>query len=181
MLFDKIYEAHHAWILSCSNLGMGNWLIIRSIFLAFQLSSLVFSTIFQMWFRLLHFSLVVIFWFVCTHPIDPMGIHLLHCTHGNEHMRIHDGIHDAFVIIAWNVRFHVGWKQLHSFFLNTFNFSHWQNQHCAYQKWNLHPSWHCHCQPNMSGFISPILCNLWICYLWYDSNQKKELVQLTPC
>jgi hypothetical protein len=126
ILLDKIYEAHHAWILSCSNLGMGDWLIIRPIFLAFQLSSLVFSTTFQMWFRLPHFSLVGIFWFVCTHPIDPMGIHLLHCTHGNKHMQIHDGIHDIFFIIAWDVGFYVGWKQLHALFSTTFNFSHWQ-------------------------------------------------------
>jgi hypothetical protein len=24
----------------------------------------------------------------CTHPIDPMGIHLLHCVHGNNRTRI---------------------------------------------------------------------------------------------
>jgi hypothetical protein len=55
------------------------------------------------------------------------------------------------------------------------------NWHCADQRWNLHPSWHCHCQPNMSGFISLIFCNLWICYLRCNSSQKKKLLQLTPC
>jgi hypothetical protein len=24
---------------------------------------------------------------VCTHPINPMGIHLLPCTHGNKHTK----------------------------------------------------------------------------------------------
>ncbi len=63
---------------------------------------------------------------MCTHPIDPMGIHLLHYTHGNEHMRIHDRIHYTFVIIAWDIGLHVGWKLLHALLLNTFNFSHWR-------------------------------------------------------
>jgi hypothetical protein len=63
---------------------------------------------------------------MCTHPIDPMGIHLLHYTHGNKQMRTQDGIHNTFVIIAWNIGFHVGWKQLHALLLNTFNFSHWR-------------------------------------------------------
>jgi len=33
---------------------------------------------------------------VCIHPINPMGIHLLHCTHGNECTKTHDEIHDTF-------------------------------------------------------------------------------------
>jgi hypothetical protein len=50
-----------------------------------------------------------------------MGIHFLHCVHDNEHTRLHDAIHDTFVAIAWNARFHVGWEQLHAFPLITFN------------------------------------------------------------
>jgi hypothetical protein len=40
---------------------------------------------------------------MCTHPIDPMGIHLLRCTHSNECIETHDVIHDTFVAIVWNV------------------------------------------------------------------------------
>jgi hypothetical protein len=126
MFFDKIYEAHRAWILSCFQPWDG-WLVYSST----NLPSL--SIIFPSFFhnisnmvKLPLLSFLDIFWFVCTHPIDPMGIHLLHCTHGNEHMRTHDGIHDTFVIIAWDVGFQVGWKQLHALLLTTFNFSHWQ-------------------------------------------------------
>jgi hypothetical protein len=55
-----------------------------------------------------------------------MGIHLLHCTHGNEHTGTHDAIQDIFASIAQNVSFHVGWKQSHVLPLIMFNFSHQQ-------------------------------------------------------
>ncbi len=44
MLFEKIYETHHARILSCSSPKADAWLTIWLIFLNFQLASLVFST-----------------------------------------------------------------------------------------------------------------------------------------
>jgi hypothetical protein len=37
-----------------------------------------------------------------------MGIHLLHCAHGNERMGTHDAIHNTFAAIAQDVGFHVG-------------------------------------------------------------------------
>jgi hypothetical protein len=94
-----------------------------------NLSSL--SIIFPSFFRTFHTllgqpypSIVGIFWCVCIHPIDLMGIHLLHCVHANEHIKTHDVICDTFVAIAWDVDFHVGWKQLHVFPSITFNYSH---------------------------------------------------------
>jgi len=33
---------------------------------------------------------------MCTHPINAMGVHLLHCVHSNEHTSTHDVIHDTF-------------------------------------------------------------------------------------
>jgi len=50
-----------------------------------------------------------------------MGIHLLHCVHGNKCTRTHDAVRDTFVAIAHDANFHVGQKQLS---LNTFNSSH---------------------------------------------------------
>jgi hypothetical protein len=65
---------------------------------------------------------------VHTHLIDPMGIHLLHYVHGNDHTWIYDLICDFFVVIAWDAGFHVGWKQLHALLSNMFNSSHrWVN------------------------------------------------------
>jgi len=45
---------------------------------------------------------------VCTHPIDLLGIHLLRCVHGNEHVGTHDAIRDTFIAIALDVGFHMG-------------------------------------------------------------------------
>jgi hypothetical protein len=61
---------------------------------------------------------------MCTHPLDPMGIHLLHCTHGNEQTTTHDVVRDTFAAIAQNVGFHMGRKQLYALHLTTLNSSH---------------------------------------------------------
>jgi hypothetical protein len=59
---------------------------------------------------------------VCTHPIDLMGIHLLHCAHDNEHTGTHDAIRDTFVTIVRNFGFDKRPKQLHVLLSTTFNF-----------------------------------------------------------
>ncbi len=63
---------------------------------------------------------------MCTHPIDPIGIHLLHYVRGKERTRTHDAIHDIFASIVWDASFHMGWKQLHVLPLVTLNFYCWQ-------------------------------------------------------
>jgi hypothetical protein len=55
-----------------------------------------------------------------------MGVHLLCCAHGNEHIRTHDVIRDTFVAIAWNVSFHMEQKQLYALHLTTIDSFHWQ-------------------------------------------------------
>jgi hypothetical protein len=45
-----------------------------------------------------------------------MGIHLLHCAHGNECTRTHDVVHDNFVAIMRDVGFHVNQEHLHALF-----------------------------------------------------------------
>jgi hypothetical protein len=82
---------------------------------------------------------------VCTCLIDPMGIHLLHCAHGNKRMKTHDAICNTFIAIVWDVGFQVGQEQLYMLF-NHIQFF-------------LSMSWHYHYQPNMIRFISPIFCN----------------------
>jgi hypothetical protein len=54
-----------------------------------------------------HPSIAGIFQCVCTHPIDPMGIHLLHCAHSKEHTKTHDAIRNTFVAIMRDVDFHM--------------------------------------------------------------------------
>jgi hypothetical protein len=55
-----------------------------------------------------HPSIAGIFQCVCTHPINPMGIHFLRCVHGNKRITTHDAICDTFVAIAQYVGFHMG-------------------------------------------------------------------------
>jgi len=43
-----------------------------------------------------------------------MGIHLLCHAHGNECIGIHDAVCDTYIVIARDVNFHVGRKQLHA-------------------------------------------------------------------
>jgi hypothetical protein len=40
-------------------------------------------------------------------PLDLMGIHLFHCTHGEERMGSHDVMWDAFVFIMKDATFFV--------------------------------------------------------------------------
>jgi len=97
MFFNETFEAFCAWILSCFNPGVSTWVTTQLVFLAFWLSSPIFCTIFHTWLGPPHSLITSILRCVCTHPIDPMGIHFLCCVHGNECTRTHDAIHDTFV------------------------------------------------------------------------------------
>jgi hypothetical protein len=126
MLSNETSEAHCARIFSCYGPRANAWLITKSILPTFQLSSMVFCTTFHTQLGLPHPSIAGIFQCVCIHPIDPMGIHFLRCTHGNECTGTNDAIHDTFAAIMWDVGFHMGWKQLHALPSITFNSSHWR-------------------------------------------------------
>jgi len=175
MLSNRIFETHGAQNLSYSNPKAGIWLTTQLVFLDFWLFSPLFFTSLRTRLELPHPSIVGILQCVCTHPIDSMGIHLLHCVHGNECMGTHDVVHDTFVAIMQDVGFHVRKKQLHAFLSSMFNSFHWWADIVL-----TNPSQHCHCQPNMNGFTSPILHNSKICCLWCGSSQRKELSWLTP-
>jgi hypothetical protein len=69
---------------------------------------LIFSITLCTQLGLPHPSIVGICRCVCTHPINPMGIHLLQCVHSNERTKTHNVIHDTFAIIVQDVYFHLG-------------------------------------------------------------------------
>jgi hypothetical protein len=52
-----------------------------------------------------------------------MGIHILRCAHGNEHMGTHNEVCNTFVAIVRNVGFHMGREQLHALLATMFNSS----------------------------------------------------------
>ncbi len=119
ILSNGISKSHCAWILSCFSLGASVCLTTWPIISSFWLTSIIFSTTHWIWLGLPHASIANVPWCICTHPIDPMGIHFLHCAHGNKHTWTHDAI-------AWDAGFHMGWDQLHAFLSNTFNLFYWQ-------------------------------------------------------
>jgi hypothetical protein len=189
-VFAPSYPLWHAfWHDTWSSLGSNSimfrpwvsiWLIIQLIFPTFQLSSLIFvHNIVDVGLGLLHFSIIGILWHICKHPIDFMGVHLLCCTHDNECIRTHDAICDTFVVIVQNFGFYMGWKQLMCFFQSFLTPFIKKSTLCP-PKMNLHLDWCCHCWLNVRRFISLILHNSRICYLWCNSKQRKELLQLTP-
>jgi len=71
---------------------------------------------------------------MCTHPIDPMGIHMLHCAHGHEHIRN-----------SWCSLWHLCWHRVRFWFscgtkvITYISFNHIQflsstNRYCVHQK-----------------------------------------------
>jgi hypothetical protein len=119
-----------------------------------------------------HPLIVGIPWCMCTHPIDYMGVHLLRCTHDNEHTWTHDAICNTFVTIAWDDDFHVGHKQLHVIPSTTFNsFCQWIN--VVFTKYGIR---------TLTNIIiaNPIWANLFLqsCATWkfvvFETTQAKE-------
>jgi len=100
MFYDMISKAHRVQILSCFGPRASACFTTQPVFLAFQLSSPIFSRTFQTQFGLPIPQLQVSPQCVCTHPFNPMGIHFLHCNHHNECIRTHDVICDTFVAIV---------------------------------------------------------------------------------
>jgi len=103
MLFDRISEAHCAWILSCYSLGAGTMLTVQTSLLNLLIIFPNFFTTHQMWLGLPHPSIANIPQCMCTHPIDLVSIHFLHCAHGNEHTWIHGAVHDTFITIMGDI------------------------------------------------------------------------------
>jgi len=120
MFSNGIFKAHCAQILSWFGFGVNTWFIIQPIFPTFQLSSQVFCTLLWTWLELSHPSIACLPWCVYTHPIDPMGIHLLLCAHDNERTKTRDVIRDTFVAIVqdvgsmWDENNYMHFLQLHS-------------------------------------------------------------------
>ncbi len=96
------------------------WHIVQLVFLAFRLSSLIFS--FQMWLRLPHLSIVSAI-DVCAHIPSTLYVCTC-CTCDNECTWTHDIICNTFFTVMQDANFHVGWKQLHAFPSTTFSSSY---------------------------------------------------------
>jgi len=45
--------------------------------------------------------------YICSEPLDPMGIHLFRYAHGGEKITSHDVMWDVLVAIVENAKFHI--------------------------------------------------------------------------
>jgi hypothetical protein len=117
---------------------------------------------------------------MCVHTShQPYGYPPLHCAHDNKHIRTHGAVCDTFVAIVRGVWLSHGARTTTCAFFKHLQFLPLISQYCAHQRWHLHFS-RCCCRPKMNGFIPLILHHPKICYFWCGSNQKMELLWLTP-
>jgi hypothetical protein len=176
MLFNGTFKVHHARISIVLAQG-------QAFSLQFDQFSWPFDYLPQ--FLSQHFvhdlTIVSISRCVCTHPIDPMGIHLLCCVHNNKHKGIHDVICSRHLCChCARCRFSRATRTITYTSFNHIELLSLTSRHCAYQKWCSPLSKCCHCRPNVTRFISLMWRNLKICYVQCNSSQGKELLQPTP-
>ncbi|CAM6086604.1 unnamed protein product [Calypogeia fissa] len=50
---------------------------------------------------------------VCGHRLDPMGTHILRCSHGSKRTVTHDDIRNMLAAIARDAGYHVSTEQTH--------------------------------------------------------------------
>jgi hypothetical protein len=156
MLFEEMLDAHQAHMLSCSSLGVGAWFITQFASKCFG----CFQQFFPSRFKFNCFSplsIVGVSWYVCTQPIDSMGIHLLQCAHGNECTRTswcnvwHLCIHHSRSWLACGMWTSTCASYTHSQLLSS------MNGHCFLKRWGLHLNkYHCN-QSYINTLISSII------------------------
>jgi hypothetical protein len=173
MLSDRIYETHCAWILSCSGprvLSCPNLTNLPNLLIIFPI--LLNNILKVIW---------IIMSFNCKYP--SMCVHTSHrcymcpfftlCPHQWAHEHPWCGLRQ-FYCHCIRCQLPYGTKTITHASFNHVLLLLSMNWHCVHQRWNLHPSWCCHCRSNTNGFISSILHNLKICCLPSSSNQKKS-------
>ncbi|CAM6128572.1 unnamed protein product [Calypogeia fissa] len=77
------------------------------------MSSFIFTTSLWMRLGLPHLGLFGQPSCVCGHPLDPVGTHILWCSHGSERTATHDDLHDVLAAIARDAGYHVSTEQTH--------------------------------------------------------------------
>jgi hypothetical protein len=79
----------------------------------FHLASNVFSSILRTKLSLPHPLALGLTHCICGQPLDPMGTHLFHYSHGEEQISSHNFLQNAFASIMKNMGFHVLPKQIY--------------------------------------------------------------------
>ncbi|CAM6088894.1 unnamed protein product [Calypogeia fissa] len=77
------------------------------------MSSFIFTTSLRVRLGLPHPGLLGQPSCVCGHPLDPVGTHILQCSHGSERTATHDDFRDVLAAIARDAGYHVSTEQTH--------------------------------------------------------------------
>jgi hypothetical protein len=118
---------------------------------------------------------------VWTHPINPLGIHLLECAHDNEHTWPHDAIQDVVALITWEVNFQVVHEQLHMFPSFAQPIVYWRVNIMIrhIQRQGQHLNKHYHCKSYMHWPYTLNHFNIQIPNFVSAPNKGKQLQRLT--
>jgi hypothetical protein len=113
IFFYLFFDLHRTCLKLCAGQNAKAWLLTYPIIFFFPLLSNVFSTTLHIRLSISHPLVLGVSHYICSQPLDPMGIHLLPCVHGGERTTLHYVGRDVFVAIMKDVKFHVLWEQTH--------------------------------------------------------------------
>jgi hypothetical protein len=178
MFFNKIFEAHHAQILSCFGHGVNVRLIIWPILLTFRFSSRFFhsnsNAPMTTTFVTANFPLRCVHTFhqPCGYPF--FTLHAWQCVHKDPWCNLW-----YFCYHCGRCWFHVEWKQLHALLLAMFNSSYWQ-VNIVLTKDGIRTLIEVVIVNPMCANWFPWSCTNFFCWFQRSSNQKNELLRWTP-
>ncbi len=111
--FYLLSNSHQTCLRLCVGPSEGIQLLAYLIIPFFHLPLNVLSTTLPTWLGLSHPLVLGVSHYICNQPLDPLGIHLLCCTHGGEKMAFHDVVRNVFMVIVKDAGFHVSQEQTH--------------------------------------------------------------------
>jgi hypothetical protein len=163
MLSDMISKTHSVRIIMFRPRGRH---LVYSLINRLNLSIVFpfFSTMLWTRFGLPHPSIIGIPRCMCTHPIDAMSVHLLHCAMA---MSAQELMMQFATLCCHYTRCQLPCGTI---ITTRTSFNHVPllsstSWNCVHQKWNSHPSRRCHCQPNERIYF-------------VDPSQPKDLLPL---
>jgi hypothetical protein len=107
IFFCLLFYSHQMHLKLCARQNARAWLLTCPIIIFFHLLSNVFSTSLHARLSLSHPLVLGVSQYICSQPLDPMGIHLFHYVHAKERMALHDVVQNVFVAIVKDAGFHV--------------------------------------------------------------------------
>ncbi|CAM6114091.1 unnamed protein product [Calypogeia fissa] len=113
MLSEAPSDAVQACLLSYAGTGSSAWLSANPEWAPFRMSSFIFTTSLRVRLGHPHPGLLGQPSYVCGHTLDPMGTHILRCSHGSEWTATHDDLCNVLAAMARDTSYHVSTEHTH--------------------------------------------------------------------